>query len=80
MGNPRMFRRLKAAVAICATAFFFGAYYIRYFKWRDCFNELGRCFDSKTGTVYVEQAGLIWMALGVLSFGVLIWTLRPTGR
>lgn len=80
MSNTRMFRRLSAAVAICATAFFFGAYYIRYFKWRDCFNELGRCFDSDTGTVYMEQAGLIWMTLGILSLGIAIWMLRPRGR
>ena len=33
-------------------------FYDRYWRWRDCFNELGRCFDSVSQDVYLEQSGL----------------------
>ena len=47
-------------------------YFEQYFKWRDCFNELGRCFDTETGVVYTEQAGLVWgtMAVCALAFAL----------
>lgn len=46
------------------------AYHQHYFRWRDCFNELGRCYDSQTHTVYLEQAGITWAGLTLL--GLLI--------
>ena len=49
---------------ICAFGF-----YERYWRWRDCFNELGRCYNPDAG-VMVEQAGLIWGTLA-LAFGLL---------
>jgi hypothetical protein len=27
------------------------AYYDRYWRWRDCFNELGRCYDPASQDV-----------------------------
>lgn len=48
------------------------AWYDRYFLRRDCFNGLGRCYDSQTGMVYVEQAGLVWMTLLLLCVGLII--------
>ena len=51
------------------------AFYDRYWLWRDCFNELGRCWDSATEQVYREQAGLVW-GLGVALFAVLAVALR----
>lgn len=75
-----MLRRLGGATALCAAAFFFYAYYIRHFKWRDCFNELGRCFDSDTSTVYLEQSGPIWLMFGVLALALGLWFLRPNRR
>ncbi|MFT5787120.1 MAG: hypothetical protein ACI9KK_002482 [Ascidiaceihabitans sp.] len=42
------------------------AYYNQYFRWRSCFNELGRCFDDNTGAVYQEQSGLAWLSMAVL--------------
>jgi hypothetical protein len=35
-------------------------FYERYWRWRECFNELGRCFDPVTQDVYLEQSGLVW--------------------
>jgi hypothetical protein len=45
------------AVLGLATAFL---YYDNYWRWRDCFNEEGRCFDPVSANVYLEQAGLVW--------------------
>ena len=46
------------------------AFHERYWRWRACFNELGRCYDPEAG-VMVEQAGLIWGGL-LLIFGLLL--------
>lgn len=44
------------AMAICSAALF----YESYWRWRDCFNDLGRCFDPVSQNVYLEQSGLVW--------------------
>ena len=44
-------------------------FYERYWRWRDCFNELGRCYDPEEG-VMLEQAGLVWGGLAAI-FGLL---------
>ncbi len=66
-----MISNLLIAVLTGLVALFGFAYYDRYFRWRDCFNDLGRCYDPQTGMVYVEQAGLVWMALALLCLGLL---------
>ncbi len=38
----------------------------RYWRWRDCFNEAGRCFDAETGDVLLAQSGVAWGALTLL--------------
>ncbi len=43
-------------------------FYVRYWIWRDCFNELGRCFDEDEG-VLLEQVGVVWGGL-LLIFGL----------
>ncbi|WP_057197439.1 MULTISPECIES: hypothetical protein [unclassified Bradyrhizobium] len=43
------------------------AFEFRYWRWRDCFNELGRCYDPVSQDVYLEQAGLVWGGLAVVS-------------
>jgi hypothetical protein len=42
-----------AALSACA-------WYDRYWLWRDCFNEIGRCYNPESQQVYLEQAGLVW--------------------
>jgi hypothetical protein len=52
------------------------AYYDRYWRWRDCFNELGRCYDSASEEVFLEQAGLVWGSFAVicvLATALLAW-------
>jgi hypothetical protein len=45
---------------------FAAVFYARYWRWRDCFNELGRCFDPATQDVYLEQSGVAYGALTLL--------------
>lgn len=65
----------KAALVVLAiatgacTALFALAWHDRYWKWRDCFNELGRCYDAESGEVFLEQAGLVW---GLFATGCLL--------
>jgi hypothetical protein len=42
------------------------ASYDRYWRWRDCFNELGRCFDPVAQDVYLEQSGEVYGGLAAL--------------
>ena len=65
----------RAACVILAIAtgsaalLFAAAWYGRYWQWRDCFNELGRCYNPESGEVFVEQAGLVW---GTFAGGCLV--------
>lgn len=59
-------RKLLFLVSLGLSAIFWFACYSFYFKWLDCFNELGVCFDSDAGVVYSEQSKLIWLPLAVL--------------
>ena len=36
------------------------AFYVRYFQWRDCFNELGRCYDPDGSRQVYTTAGQVW--------------------
>ncbi|WP_428542411.1 hypothetical protein [Profundibacter sp.] len=61
-------------------ALFGFAYFDRYYRWRDCFNELGRCYDPQTGMVYVEQAGLVWITLLLVCLGLVVMVLFLRNR
>jgi hypothetical protein len=60
---------LIAAALVMAILFAF-AFHLRYWQWRDCFNELGRCYDPVEGVVYVEQSGAIWGGLAFISAAI----------
>ncbi|MBR0641260.1 hypothetical protein [Plastoroseomonas hellenica] len=70
-----------AAVALLAAGAFFGwVFHERYWLWRRCFNELGRCWDEVGEQVYVEQAGVIWGTLALVpliaGLALLVWAHR----
>lgn len=72
-------RALLALITAALAALSALAFYDRYWLWRDCFNELGRCWDSATEQVYLEQAGLVWGGLSglfLLLTIALIWRRR----
>ena len=70
--DEAVIRGVLAVTSFALATLFALAYYGQYFKWRGCFNELGRCFDPETGVVYMEQAGLAWgiMAVSALAFAL----------
>ncbi len=62
-----MIWRVLISVPLLLASLLFGmAYYDRYWRWRDCFNDQGRCYDPVEGMVYLEQAGMIWSGLAVI--------------
>ena len=73
----------SALVFVGLAAAFGYLYYTQYFKWRQCFNALGRCFDEATGVVYSQQSGAIWLSLAILALGASlfqIWRMRGPKR
>ena len=56
---------ILAVLSASGAILFAFAYYERYWRWRDCFNELGRCYDPESEQVFVEQAGLVWGAFTI---------------
>ena len=72
-------RKIGGVVCLVFAAIFGFAYHEQYFKWRNCFNDLGRCYDSDTSTVYLEQSGIVWLSLTLISAAVgiyQIWRLK----
>jgi len=63
----RWLRGLLAAALIGIGVLFALAFEARYWRWRDCFNELGRCYDPVSQDVYLEQAGLVWGGLAAIA-------------
>ncbi len=59
-------RTLFGLTFLSLAALFAFAFWDRYWLWRDCFNELGRCYDSHSREVYLEQAGIAWGGLAAL--------------
>lgn len=56
----RLFDLAFALLFGAGAILFLVAWYDRYWRWRGCFNELGRCFDPASEQVFLEQAGLVW--------------------
>lgn len=73
-------RKTVFGVSAGMAAVFGFAYYESYFKWRGCFNELGRCLDGDSGVVHLEQSGGVWLSLAVLASGIALYQLRQLTR
>ena len=56
-----------SSLLLLAGLLLFLMFYERYWRWRGCFNELGRCFDPVTQDVYLEQSGLVWGGFAAIS-------------
>ena len=63
----RRLRGILAAALIGIGILFALAFEARYWRWRDCFNELGRCYDPVSQDVYLEQAGMVWGGLAAIA-------------
>jgi hypothetical protein len=66
-------KKLISLVSLGLATIFGFFFYVQYFKWRKCFNELGRCYDSETGTVYLEQSGEVWLSMTILALGTSLY-------
>jgi len=63
--------RLTLGLLFAVAGGLFGlAFYERYWRWRDCFNELGRCYDAASQQVFLEQAGIVWGGLTAICFAI----------
>lgn len=51
--------------------FFLWVYYDRYFKYLDCFNEEGRCFDPLEMTVNTTS-NFVWIIPSLFFFGLFL--------
>jgi hypothetical protein len=82
MTMRRMLRWILAAPLIGLGLLFALAFHDRYWRWRDCFNELGRCYDPVSQDVYLEQAGIVWGSLAALSLvaGIIVLCWRNGRR
>lgn len=68
---------LLAASLSLASWYFF---YIRYFAWRDCFNELGRCYDPDGTRQVYTTAGITWALPGGFFFLVAVALFKISSR
>jgi hypothetical protein len=65
--------RLTLGLLFTVASGFFGlAFYERYWRWRDCFNEFGRCYDAVSQEVFLEQAGIVWGSLTAICFAIAV--------
>jgi hypothetical protein len=65
--------RTLIGLFFAAFASFFGfLFYDRYWRWRGCFNESGRCFDPEFQDVILEQAGGIYGSIALVCFAAAI--------
>ena len=62
------------------TAGFSWAFYERYWRHRDCFNELGRCYDPETQTVTTESAAFWGVIAAVFAVMFLLQLVRRGDR
>ena len=75
-----MARRLMLLCLLGLTGASAYMFYAQYFKWRDCFDDTGRCFDAATGVVYLEQSGIAWLGLTGLGLILSVLLLRRADR
>lgn len=75
-----MRRTVQLVISGLFTVVFTFAYYDRYWRWRGCFNELGRCYDAESQQVFLEQSGMIWGGLAVISAIFVAFAIRAFMR
>jgi hypothetical protein len=67
---------LIGGVLAAIAALFLWVFHERYWLWRHCFNDQGRCWDPASEQVFLEQAGVIWggiAALFALGAALVFW-------
>ena len=74
-------RRLMAVCLLGLSVVFGYLFFMLHYRWRDCFDEMGRCFDPQTGTIFHQQSGIFWGLLFLVTFigsiSLFWWSRRP---
>jgi hypothetical protein len=68
-----MIRWIVALSLLGLAGLFALAFYERYWRWRGCFNELGRCYDPQSQEVFLEQSGIAWGSLALGCFAAALF-------
>lgn len=68
-------RKAIFVVSSGLSALFFYAYVDAFLTKKACFNEQGRCFDSDEMVVHLEQSGVAWLSLAMLTSGIALYQL-----
>jgi hypothetical protein len=75
-------RRIACLVSASLLGFailFALAFHERYWRWRACFNELGRCYDPETQSVMTDAA-VVWGLMAVAAFALSVAVFLLRGR
>ncbi len=56
---------IAAAISLAVTVIFTFAFYDRYWRHRNCFNDRGNCWVSEDGINYTTS-GFVWGPLAIL--------------
>ena len=67
MTRAPFFGFVWAALSVLSALVAGWLYYLIYWRWRDCFNEEGRCFIAQSAVVLHESTGPIYLSLAILS-------------
>ena len=65
-------KKAGLGIGLIGFAFFLWCFYIRYYKWRDCFNELGRCYDPDGSMQVYTTAGIWWGWISVAFLAIAV--------
>lgn len=59
---------IRLSIFIFLGSLFLYLFYIRYYKWIECFNELERCYDPDGSQQVYTTGGLIWIIPATIFF------------
>ncbi|MDX2014235.1 MAG: hypothetical protein SFW67_28810 [Myxococcaceae bacterium] len=75
-----MMRALVGVVCLAATVACAQLFIDRYWTFRDCFGDEGRCYDPDTEQVLLPIAGPLWGTCTLISFAGVVGALTVPGR
>lgn len=72
-----MRKNLLLIASLGATAYLGLAFASHQYRYRNCINELGDCYDTSGWMVHVTQSGVIWLALAALTLSYAFYLMWP---
>lgn len=65
-----MIRALLLLLGLFGAVFFAHVFHERYWRFRDCFGDEGRCYDPETEQVLLPIAGPLWGSCSLSCLGL----------